>query len=245
MSGLIILPIFIFYVVVGTLVLKFLLKKFKKPLNTAVVILIVIFLPFWDIIGANLIKVYYELTLEPIIYEYPERDANGKIESIGSSLAHGKHMENFTNKDRLDRLLKKLKASKVSDFVEYYSTIYKIIPRDYTEKGEDVLIRVNINNKDKPYEIITKSQARYIGKSLPKPKPTFLLLFAVFKNEYGVFDTKKNKLIGKSQTVSIGTLRFMDTFRRKVFLLPSFRTGFVNTWPKMKKQLFKGIRIIG
>ena len=242
MSGLIAVPLFVFYVVVATLIVRYLLKKFKKHLPVAVVVLIVILLPFWDVLGAYLIKGYYELTLKPDIYEYPQRDKNGKIESVGASLAGGKFMDNFTDQKKLDLLLKKLKESNVSDFVEYNSEVYKT--NDALEEPQRVLVRVNINNKEKPYEIVKESKARYIGKFLPESKPTFLLFFVVFKNEYGIFDTKKNKLIAKSQAVSIGTPRFMDTLRRNLFFLPSFRTGSVNTWTDMKKELFGDVKVV-
>ena len=242
MSGLIVVPLFIFYVVVATLIVTALLKKFKKHLPLAVVILIVILLPFWDIFGALLIKGYYELTLKPDIYEYPQRDKNGKIESVGASLAGGRFMKNFTDKKRFERLLQKLKKSNISDFVEFDSEIYKT--DSALEDPQKVLVRVYINNKEKPYEIVKESKARYIGKFLPDSKPTFLLFFVVFKNEYGIYDTKNDKLIAKSQAVSIGTPRFMDTLRRNLFFLPSFRTGSVNTWIDLKKELFGDVGVV-
>ncbi len=241
MSGLIAVPLFVFYVVVATLIVRYLLKKFKKHLPVAVVVLIVILLPFWDVLGAYLIKGYYELTLKPDIYEYPQRDKNGKIESVGASLAGFRSMHWFKNSDDFKYLLKTIQESNISDFVEFKSYIYKT--NDALEESQRVLVRVNINNKEKPYEIVKESKARYI-KEVEEVQPTNLFLFAIFITESRVIDRKTHKIIAVSKTISIGTPRFMDTLRRNLFFLPSFRTGSVNHANEMRRELFDDVRII-
>lgn len=61
---------------------------FWKKFSNILLLILVILLPFWDLIVQKVIKTYHQVfnLTEIIIFDYPQRDENEKIESIGFSL---------------------------------------------------------------------------------------------------------------------------------------------------------------
>jgi hypothetical protein len=229
MSGLIIIPIYIIYVIIGFILFKWILKLFKKRLNSIIILAIVIVFPFWDIFTANGILKVLSYTTKPIIYEMPEKDKDGKIESIGKSLT-GYISFNDKNID----YVKKKYGVKVSDFIEF---------RLHNEK----IIKIYLDpNSKKDYEIIEKSEARYIKVyNTDFPNDTSFLGFTISRSQSEVHDTKKNKIIGIAPTVGVRTPHYMNLFRGGILMLisggggaPMFRTQSIVTAPELRKQLF-------
>ncbi|NQY21499.1 MAG: hypothetical protein HRT40_09345 [Campylobacteraceae bacterium] len=216
MSGLIILPIFIFYVVVAFFVFKLLLSMFRKKFSNILLLILVILLPFWDLLFQFGIRSFYQVfLLNPIVYEMPQKDKDGKIESIGDSLTFYLSMKNIIDKEklvyRLNRIYPNLKE-KVSDYIELNS-----MTGSYENKtNKDVIVKIFMLNNS--YEIIDKTEARYIKKSVDNPSSS-LLGFKIRKDEYQIYDTKLNKVIGSAPLFVIGTVPFMEYIRREYFLM--------------------------
>ncbi len=243
MSGLIIIPIYIIYVIVGFIIFKLILKLFKKRLNSIIVLAIVIVFPFWDIFAANGILKILTYTTKPIIYEMPEKDKDGKIESIGESLTFTIQKETLDNKEELKKLLKKRYPNineKVKDFIEFKTNLWIKNKFDKT-----VIAKIYLNpNLKKDYKIIEKSEARYISKLIDSEDDTFLG-FKLFKSHVEFIDTKKNKIIAIAPSIRVGTPYIMNLFRGGILLLISggggstmFGTKPILTFNDCKKQLF-------
>ncbi|QOG11536.1 hypothetical protein [Arcobacter sp. FWKO B] len=245
MSGLIIFPIFIVYVGVGVLILNFILKLFKKQIAKVWIILIVVVFPFWDVIAGYGILGIIKLTAKPTIYEYPQRDEDGRIESVGESLTRGfVSTETLSDSQRLNNFKKKFN-NKISDFIEFNSDVYD-------EDNKRLIVKINFKQNDKPYEIIEQSQARYIGKFITDVEDTTFLGFGIDKSIVEIHDTKENKIIAIAPTIGVSTNLYMEWVRQKIFFLVSSGGGramiyidSIVTAQELRKELFtdiKGIR---
>ncbi|RXI36129.1 hypothetical protein CRU99_13610 [Malaciobacter mytili] len=237
MSGLIIIPIYIIYVIVGFIVFKLILRLFKKRLNSIIILAIVIIFPFWDIFAANGILKILTYTTKPIIYEMPEKDKDGKIESIGDSLTKG-----YIDLDDYNmEFYKKTYAHKVSGYVEYTARTKNPLYKD----KEILIAKIYLNpNSKKDYDIIEKSEARYISKLIDSEDDTFFG-FKLFKSHVEFIDTKKNKIIAIAPSIRVGTPYIMNLFRGGILMLISggggsamFGTKPIITFKDSKEQLF-------
>ncbi|RXI36128.1 hypothetical protein CRU99_13605 [Malaciobacter mytili] len=239
MSGLIIIPIYIIYVIVGFIVFKLILRLFKKRLNSIIILAIVIIFPFWDIFAANGILKILTYTTKPIIYEMPEKDKDGKIESIGDSLTLSYiSIDELKDKKKLEKFKSYLREDNISEFIEY---------KLYSEK----IAKIYLNpNSKKDYDIIEKSEAKYIGTyNRDFPKDSSFLGFTIFRSQFEVYDTKQNKIIAIAPTVGVGTPHFMNLFRGGILMLisggggaPMFSTKSIVTAWSLLEELFKDIR---
>ena len=245
MSGIIIIPVYIIYVIIGYIVFKLILKLFKKRLNSLIVLLIVIFFPFWDIFVANQILKILSHTTKYTIYEMPERDKDGKVESIGSSLTISfVDIEKYSS-EKLQSFINRLREDNISEFIEFRT--YEVNPKFKERTHFIAKIYLNPNAK-KPYEIIEKSEARYIKKFVPSNDNISFLGFTIDKYLVEIHDTKKNKIIAIAPTVDVETPRIMNVIRGAVFMLisggggaPMFRTEAIVTGADLRKELFKDI----
>ena len=172
----------------------------------------------------------------------PEKDKNGKIESIGASLTKG-----YIDLDDYNmEFYKNTYAHKVSDYVEYTARTKNPLYKD----KKNLIAKVYLNsNAKKDYEIIEKSEARYIYILVDTKDDTFFG-FKIYKSQAEYIDTKKNKTIAIAPSIRVGSHYIMDIFRRVVFMMFSggggasmFGTKPLITAKDCKKQLFdiKGI----
>lgn len=217
MSGLIILPIFIFYVIVGFLLIKFILKIFKKKFSNILLLLIVILLPFWDLLFQLGIRSFYQVfLLNPIVYEMPQKDNAGKIESIGKSLTFHMSIDDIRNEQRLAYRLNKRYPNlkeKVSTFIELKSRIGRY--EDKTNKN--IIVKVFMRNNN--YEIIDKTEARYIVKRNENVDDTHFLGYVIGKTFIQIYDTQKDIVIAETLVMGVSGIKFMEYIRRKYFLM--------------------------
>ena len=200
MSGLIILPILIAYIVFAIFMSKITASK--------IVLIVILVFPFWDLIIQKGIKTYYQIfESEPIIYAMPEFDKDGKIESLGLVDIYYTSFEYFkTAKDFEDfKKYKKGLYEKVSKYVELTA---------YMQGKDTKQIRVYMGDDvSKRYEFIEKQKARY---QVIASKPESYLFGFYKKRMYRLIDTKQNnKVLAESYAISFvdGKMRY---FRRNV-----------------------------
>jgi len=210
MSGLIIVPIFIFYVAVSFFVLWLISKKFfpkVKPLKLGgIVLAVVLVFPFWDLIVLKVIKEAYVLTHQnPIIHEQIKFDKNGKYESLAI----------FDSVDDINRLKK--------DIPKYYTDMFNLVNNhieflvlDKDTNKTKILKVTQTNNGKYTFEFIDKTQAQY--KLTDKFYKSIFGIYAITK--YKVTEVNSNKLV--AQSFSIGLIEFFKYFREEILL---FKTG--------------------
>ena len=200
MSGLIILPILIMYI---------LFAIFMYKITTSKIVLIVILLfPFWDLIVQKGIKTYYQVfESEPIIYALPEFDKDGKIESLGLGDIYYTSFGYFTTTEKFENFKKSEKElyQKVNQYAELTA---------YMHGNNTKAIRVYMaDDTPKRYEFIKKQKARY---QVIASKPISYLFGFYKKRIYKLIDTKKNnRVLAESYAIS-STVNKMRDFRRNV-----------------------------
>jgi len=227
MSGIIIIPIFIFYVLVSGLILTLILKALNIKINKIILIIIVVLLPFWDLFVQKGIKTYYQLfLLDPIVYEYPEFDKNGKIESMIERINFMPDDSQFNNK------LYNYYSNYISDYIIYYAV------NNYS-KEINKIVKLDLVNKT--YNYNEKLIARYdIVKS--KPENSFFGFYMKQKNKF--IDRKMNKVL--ATTTNIIFKSKYSYFREHILLLitgasqtPLFYVKNIFTNKKYLKQALK------
>jgi len=200
MSGLIIFPILIVYIVFAILMYKLTASK--------IVLIIILVFPFWDLIVQKGIKTYYQVfESEPIIYAMPEFDKNGKIESLGVVDIYYTSFGYFTTAEKFENFKKSEK--------ELYQKVSKYVELTAYMRGENAkATRVYMaDDAPKRYEFIEKQKARY---QVIASKPESHLFGFYKKRIYKLIDTKKNnKVLAESYAISFvgGKMRY---FRRNV-----------------------------
>jgi len=187
--GMIIFPILLLYVFVSYVIYKIILIGTEKKFLSIIIFILILLLPFWDLMLQKSVKTFYEIfsLLEPKVYSYPEKDKDGKIESLG--------LCDVTNilKTNLDEEKIYIHYSKfVKNFVEL--SVYD--PKSFNKKKKIILL---LNNNT--YKYIDKEEARYVFNVLPKEKK-FFGLYKIYKVE--MIDVKTKKILGKSTSISFG-----------------------------------------
>jgi len=203
--GMIIVGIFIIYCIIGLAVSIITYKFTKKVKYLILVIIFFTLLPTWDLLIQKAVKEYYvTFKMEPKIYAYPEKDENGKIESLGLV-----NVTNKLNKDLYKHNLYDYYSKYVDKFVELTTYDAKAINKE--EK-----IRIYLNEQKYKFEKIKKQTARYIIK---ESKPISCVFDLCEKYTYKIIDTKNNILLAEVIKVYFTNNNFAFYFRQNILSL--------------------------
>lgn len=188
MSGLIILPILIAYILFAMFMYKLTASK--------IVLMVILVFPVWDLIIQKGIKTYYQVfESEPIIYAMPEFDEDGKIESLGLGDVTLEPIDIFKKHENYSIY------KKVHNFIEF-----SVAKKDNTK----TLIKVYMTNKS--YTDISKSDAKY---EIIASEPSNYIFGLYKKRYYRLIDTKqKNKVLAESYGIRF--LDKYNFFRRNI-----------------------------
>ena len=201
-------------------------RVFKRWKVGIVTFLIVIILPFYDLIIQKGINTYYEnfVTLEEI-YSYPERDENGKIESLSIEKFIGtQSIESLKNVQKLEYIKRYYHTLDFLD-IYVYGSLEKIVDENgtvlYEEKFRPNLgyIKLYLNKPNIQYEKISgieEFSARYQIYSKTTEYPFHIERLVEF------WDKKKNVLLAKGIEINFPQKDKDDNkFRNKYLLLKS------------------------
>ena len=237
MSGIISVPIILVYIFICYLIYKLLIKDIESKTLAKVIFTLILTFPFWDLIVQKGIKTIYQFSgaLEAKIYEMPEMDENGMIESFSSGAWNSIWTEKNV-KHIYGKLLKK--KIKYIDFILI--------------KKENKIYRFYLKNGEVKSKIIPKESARY-SFQLGESKEKLFGLYAI--QEKGVYDHKKKKFIAKSFFwCPIKQFEFFEYIRKKILFLKSASgsgAAMVGvgcssaSMDKMNKEIFGTTKIYG
>ena len=183
-----------------------------------VVFLVVLLAPFWDLIIQKGIKTYYEnYKMSYTINAYPEKDEDGRIESLGNSRIFG---GKDVGRLKSQKSLEKIKGIFYRDFIEFY--FYGSLIEKKNENNETVYeevyyknlgyARVHFNQNPITYEKIkdeTEFKARY--QVLAKTKKHYFYEETVAE----FWDKKRNILMSKGLKVSFPVQDAEEKFRTR------------------------------
>jgi len=242
MSGIIIFPIVLIYIFVAFLIYKLVLKNTNKKFLSSMVFIGILTFPFWDIILANIIVLAYKPFATYTIYEYPQIDKNGRIESIGGGLLNYNFASRFFDKKEFDKYLNKDfpdMRKKVSDFIEFP------IKTDYRDELNKIRIKEEVAKvylqKDTNFvEIKDEYEARYIKKIEEEYKNYGLLGIRIGKTV--IFDTILNKELASSPIFFIEGNEIMLNIRNNIFVSGGSQTpmfGGVGIISEPKEEMIK------
>ena len=199
-------------------------KMYKLKKVGVIVFLIVWMLPYYDLFIQKGIKTYYEtFKMNNTIYAYPEKDADGKIESLGIGKVDSEISNYFFNQEKTTKYGMEKKKF-ISGFVELYifDSFEEVINKqgdiEY-KKIKDVpmgYIRLYLNKNFIYYEKIkneSEYQARYQVKNIIDKGFFYDEVIAEF------WDTKKNILLAQSMGIGFNNGdNYNDKFRNKYLL---------------------------
>lgn len=184
-----------------------------KGLISTTAFLVVLLTPFYDLIIQMGIKTYYQnFKMNDTIYAYPEKDENGKIESLATYKADQNYNGIFyyknSYKDFLDVFLK------VNNFVEVKIILnYNLDTGKYIGKYGEKFMRINL--KDKTYSVISKNdfKARYIVDATNlEPE-----LFNIYQKKIFTFkDNRKDKVMATAWRIEFPADK--NSFRSRYLL---------------------------
>ena len=209
----------IFSFLVGT-VAYFIAKKYRYEWRNRIALMVsfvVLVVPFWDLILQKGIKTYYEMfKMEETIYAYPERDADGKIESLG--IYKNVSDTNSGYLSELERFQKLKNAYAVNTFLECYMSGSFMVDENgkVHENYRNNLgyVRVDLSSDAIHYEKVkdeTEYRARY--------QITGTVTKNIFYTKKQIYfkDVKNNILLAEGFQI-IFSLGEKDAFRNKYLL---------------------------
>ena len=151
------------------------LVRWKGFISTTA-FLVVLLTPFYDLIIQMGIKTYYQnFKINDTVYAYPEKDANGKIESLGI----GKEVRSLSSgylstEEKFSYLKKKFP---IKDFIECYMSHSFLVTKTgddkknitYDYKHDMGLVRTHISKENINYELLNNengfsSRYQILGK---------------------------------------------------------------------------------
>lgn len=237
--GLLILFMMIVYITVSYFIVRIFYKFTNKKILSIFLFVGLITFPFWDLIAQKAIKTYYINSglLEPKIYAMPEKDKDGKIESLsdGILLRHIQYGD-LNDKGKINSFLIKQYPNlkeKVKSF---------IVLNSINDKYETIKIKLFLNRLS--YEIIDNLQGRYSIKR--NEKQTNIFSLSIFF-ELGIYDNYKDKFVAKTLIWCPQKVKFMENIRTEYFLLQSasgsgsaiLGVSCKNNIKQMKEQFFQ------
>lgn len=221
----------LFSLIVGIVVCVILSKKekFTRPKRFGICIgtfLVVWMLPFWDLLLQKGIKTYYEtFMMESQIYAYPEKDKDGKIESLGLH-GFGEVNIDYLNDDQAMKRLSSIFSPYIKDFIEIrvyddknseYLKIENSIKHDKyltfeNSKFHDV--RISMNTKNNNYKFIhnKKNSARFVVNVVEESS-----IFELYvKKTFTFSDSRYQKVLATGWALEFPTND--ENFRNKYLL---------------------------
>lgn len=134
-----------------------------KGLISTIAFLVVLLAPFYDLIIQMGIKSYYQnYKMNDTIYAYPEKNENGKVESL-NNITSTKYLDGYLVEGYShERFIKSFKN--VEKFVEVKIHLISDENGKYIGELGEKLIRIDLTKEHNPYIEISKdeSKARYI-----------------------------------------------------------------------------------
>lgn len=222
--GVIVLIVNLLYVLCALIVskvAKHFLSKYYRHIGK-VVFVIVLLAPFWDLFIQKGIKTYYQVfDVGTAIYAYPEKDKDGKIESLGVGEKVVRDTSGYLKDQR--RLVKLKDYYPVSNTLEYYffDSFEKTVDKDGkvtikdNYKKDFGYARVYLDENPIRYEKLkdeSEYKARY--QVLGKDDSGFFYNKTIIE----FWDMKEHKLLAKTFKMVFFTKKDNDKFRNKYLL---------------------------
>jgi hypothetical protein len=188
------------------LFISFLIHYFiKNKKLTISLFLFLVFAPFWDLILQKGVKNYYEAFLmQPKVYSYPQKDDNGKIESLAAvSLFANSSSDCLSKIEKFEKLKKQFPINTVLEIFLEDSTKQKFNNKfGYT--------RINLDENDISYQQIN-DESEFISRYqiLAEEKDFFVYKTINVK----IWDDRKNILLGEGLKLEIPLKN--NSFRNK------------------------------
>jgi len=216
----------VFSLFMGNIIYIILAKKEKftsiKRISIGIgTFLVVWMLPYYDLFIQKGIKTYYEtFKMNNTIYAYPDKDENGKIESLGIGNVSSKPSDYISDQNRMIEHGIKWKKF-VEKFVEL--NIYDIYERVVNNKGQiqykkretplSKYIKLYLDKSPIYYEYI-KDESEYHARYQVLGKRQNFYFFDEIVAEF--WDTKKDILLAKSTGIGFNNGNdYNDKFRNK------------------------------
>ena len=238
--------------IVTVLLKEDLAVKMDKNALYLFVFMFFLLLPFWDLVLQKGIKTYYQVFMSnPTVYAYPEKDKNGKVESLAADKISTISSSGYlSERESFNKLLKRYN---VSDFLELYminsfkkeNINGKIITKQDNEK-DMAYVRVYLNQDEIKYDLIedeSQFKARYqvLGEETD--------FYIIKKIDVKIWDKKKNILLGKGSELKFPFIDIdKEKFRYKFLFwitgndMNLVRVKSVDNYNKLFKELF-GFRL--
>jgi hypothetical protein len=202
------------YIIVVFILWAIFSRFIKRRLYKNLFIAFFILLPTWDVLIQKGLKTYFELfKMEPMIYSYPQRDKNNKIESLGLINVETLIFDNFEKANEKiaqdpENFLSPDIRRNVADFIEIDSF------GGYLNNKQlpNYPIKITFTKSGYSVEKLTTQKARYQIQAKIDDK----LLGFYSKKDFLLVDTKTKKILAKAVAFYFPNHRWYAWFRDDV-----------------------------
>lgn len=219
--------LYVLFAFITSKIAKHFLIKYYRHIGK-VVFVIVLLAPFWDLFIQKGIKTYYQVfDVGTAIYAYPEKDKDGKIESLGiGQSAYRQPASYLSNQEKLQKLQKVYYP--VDKYAEgyFFGTFEEVVDKDgkatikdnYGRKGDFGYARVYLDETPLRYEKL-KDESEYKARYRVIAKEDNGFLYE--KNIIEFWDMKEHKLLATNFGLYFRVKNDKDKFRNKYLLWKS------------------------
>ena len=200
----------LFSIFVGVSVYYLLQKKRWKGLISTTAFLVVLLSPFYDLIIQMGIKSYYQnFKMNDTIYAYPEKDADGRIESLSTYQSDSKSNSIFYYKNSYRDFLNVF--SNVNDFVEVKIRLdFDSNTGKYIGVSGEKLVRINLKDESYMDISIKDLKARYVVESNEFES----MFFGIYHKKIFLFkDATRQEILARAWKIEFPKNK--DSFRNR------------------------------
>jgi hypothetical protein len=205
-----VIPFFvnIFYIIFAFIYSRIIYKIIKSRVVQLLVFFLILILPFSDILIQKVIKNYYEtFKIQAIVYDFPKKDDDGKIESLDLTQSPSNYFLQFV--DKKDNFFNK----RINSFLEIK------LPQS---ESDNKFLRIKFDRKTIKSEIIKNPKAKYMINIQSQEK-----LFGLFNEiKYQLIDRQTKKVL--VETISATFPYQKNNFRNKYLLWHIEKYDFFN-----------------
>lgn len=225
MSGIISMPIMLFYIFICFYFFRYIKNNIEKKYLAKYFLILMLTFPFWDLIVQKGIKTFVEVSgvLEPKVFNIPEKDSNGKLESLSLSNFFNIKADNFNykTKSELDFFL----LDKVDLFYE-------------KKLSNGTVVFYNLKSDSVSFQKIEVSRYRFLKIENN--------MFFFTLDTYQLFDYKKNIKISEIYCLFFSKENIFSYIRTNIFFLIGgsgsnlyYVDGLYNKFEDLKNIFFK------
>lgn len=204
-------PLVVLYILLSYWIYKLVFKKSQNKSLSGVVLVMVLTFPFWDLIVQKGIKTFYQVSglLEPKIYDYPEKDKKGMIDSVSLGDRTSQWYYEEIKNNTINKFIMSRYGNILKEKIKYLDFIFSV-------EGENKIFRFYFKDNQLQYQELKTEKARY-KFVMHTPKDYRLGVYGIGTEK--IIDNETEKVIAEAYGMGFDDIRLFEYIRKNILFL--------------------------